>query len=206
MQFHRSLWVFPFIAGVVASPTPSLAHVKWFEPCEISIKPVPTGEALSQPAFWIATALVLALFLATVMAERTSLGRSVTTRLDRLTAPLRARADQFIVCIVGGFFVALFATGTTILTPELLTDARWVGWLQLPIAMCLFSRRLYPFAASRHHRALALRPGRLRSVPHAGLRDARLPGCAQQPRMLREPICPVRVLNAGGTNGAVLRQ
>ena len=132
----------------LACPTPSLAHVKWFEPYEISTKPVPMGDALSQPAFWIAAALVLALFLATIIAERTSLGRAVTTRLDRLTAPLRARADQFIVCIMGGFFVALFATARTILTPELLTDARWVGWLQLLIAMCLFSRRLYPIAAA----------------------------------------------------------
>jgi hypothetical protein len=134
--------------SVLAGPTPSLAHVKWFEPYEISTKPVPMADALSQPAFWIATTLVLALFLATIIVERTSLGRIVTMSLDRLTAPLRARADQFIVCIMGGFFVALFATARTILTPELLTDARWVGWLQLLIAICLFSRRLYPIAAA----------------------------------------------------------
>ena len=148
MRFHRALWAVIPLLGVLAHPTPSLAHVKWFEPYEISTKPVPMGDALSQPAFWIAAALVLALFLATIIAERTSLGRTVITCLDRLTAPLLARADQFIVCIMGGFFVALFATARTILTPELLTDARWVGCLQLLIAMCLFSRRLYPFAAA----------------------------------------------------------
>ncbi len=148
MRFHRSPWAIALIAGVLACPTPSLAHVKWFEPYEISTKPVPMGAALSEPAFWIAAALVLAVFLATIVAERTSLGRIVTMCLDRLTAPLRARADQFIVCIMGGFFVALFATARTILTPELLTDARWVGWLQLLIAMCLFSRRLYTLAAA----------------------------------------------------------
>ena len=148
MRFHRALWAVAVVIVVLACPTPSLAHVKWFEPYEISTKPVPMGDALSQPAFWIAAVLVLALFLATIIAERTLLGRAVTTCLDRLTAPLLARADQFIVCIMGGFFVALFATARTILTPELLTDARWVGWLQLLIAMCLFSRRLYPFAAA----------------------------------------------------------
>jgi hypothetical protein len=148
MRFHRSSWVIALIVSVLACPTPSVAHVKWFEPYEISTKPVPMDDTLAARAFWIAAALVLALFLATIVAERTSLGRAVTTCLDRLTAPLRARADQFIVCIMGGFFVALFATARTILTPELLTDARWVGWLQLLTAMCLFSRRLYPFAAA----------------------------------------------------------
>ena len=35
-------------------------------------------------------------------------------RLDRLTAPLlRARADQFIVCITGGLLVALFTAART---------------------------------------------------------------------------------------------
>ncbi len=148
MRFHRAPWAVVALLRVLAHPTPSLAHVKWFEPYEISTKPVPMGDTLSQPAFWIAAALVLALFLATIIVERTSLDRIVTTFLDRLTAPLLARADQFVVCIMGGFFVALFATARTILTPELLTDARWVGWLQLLIAMCLFSRRLYPFAAA----------------------------------------------------------
>ncbi len=148
MWLHRSPWAIAVVMVVFACPTPSLAHVKWFEPYEISTKPVPMADALSQSAFWIAAALVLALFLATIVAERTPLGRSVSTYLDWLTAPLLARADQFIVCIMGGFFVALFTTGTTILTPELLTDARWVGWIQLLIAMCLFSRRLYPFAAA----------------------------------------------------------
>ena len=147
MRFHRSLWAIVVLVVVLACPTSLMAHVKWFEPYEISMKPVPIEDALSQPAFWIAAAVVLALFLATIIAERTSLGRTVSTCLDRLTARLLARADQFIVCSMGGFFVALFATAKTILTPELLTDARWVGWLQLLIATCLFSRRFYPFAA-----------------------------------------------------------
>src|SRR5689334_4057366 len=63
--------------------------------------------------------------------------------LDRLTAPIRARADRVMVGIIGAFFVALFAAGTTILTPELLTGAAWVAWAQLGIALCLLSRRLY---------------------------------------------------------------
>jgi hypothetical protein len=68
--------------------------------------------------------------------------------MNRLSAPIHMRADRIIAGIIGAFFIALFATGKTILTPELLTRANWVGWVQLGIALCLFSRSLYPAAAA----------------------------------------------------------
>jgi hypothetical protein len=83
-----------------------------------------------------------------MLVEPSRIGVGVTTLLDRLTAPIRPSADRIIVCIIGAFFIALFATGKTILTPELLTRASWVGWVQLGIALCLFSRHLYPAAAA----------------------------------------------------------
>ena len=125
-----------------------MAHIKWFEPYDVSTTPVPPWDTLALPAFWIATALVLVLFLVAVMVERAPLGGAVTSLLDWGTRALRNRADQFIVCVMAAFFIALFAVGKTILTPELLTDARWVGWVQLLIAMSLFSRRLYSVAAA----------------------------------------------------------
>jgi hypothetical protein len=42
---------------------------------------------------------------------------------------------------MGGFFMALFATGGLILTPELHTDADWPAWLQFGIAISLLSAR-----------------------------------------------------------------
>ena len=135
-------------AGLVWPPVAALAHIKWFEPYDVSARQVPVLDTLSLPAFWAAIALVLAAFLAvTVVENRIAVGRVLTSVLDRLTAPLRMRADRVMLCVIGAFFVALFAVGTTILTPELLTGAAWVAWVQLGIALCLFSRRLYKLAA-----------------------------------------------------------
>jgi hypothetical protein len=126
----------------------AIAHVKWFEPYNVSMKQVPVRDTLSLPAFWAAIALVLAAFFAaTVLENRAVKGRVLISALDRLTAPLRVRADRVMVCVIGAFFVALFAVGTTILTPELLTGATWVAWVQLGVALCLFSRPLYKVAA-----------------------------------------------------------
>jgi hypothetical protein len=127
---------------------PAWAHLKWFESYDVSLKPVPIVDTLSLPAFWLAMGLVLAALLAMTIAERARLGALATALLDRLTASIRPRADRIIVCVLGAFFIALFATGRTILTPELLTRAAWVGWVQLGIALCLFSRVLYPLSAA----------------------------------------------------------
>jgi hypothetical protein len=133
--------------GLAWPPVAALAHVKWFEPYDVSAKQVPVLNTLSLPAFWAAIALVLAAFLVATAVERRALGLALTSALDRLTVPLRVRADRVMVCVIGAFFVALFAVGTTILTPELRTGAAWVAWVQLGIALCLFSRRLYRLAA-----------------------------------------------------------
>jgi hypothetical protein len=103
----------------------------------VSTKQVPVLDTLSLAAF----------LAATVVESRTVVGRVLTSVLNRLTAPLRTQADRVMVWVIGAFFVALFAVGTTILTPELLTGAAWVAWVQLGIALCLFSRRLYKLAA-----------------------------------------------------------
>ena len=134
-------------AGLAWPPVAALAHLKWFESYDVSTKQVPVLDTLSLPAFWAAIALVLAAFLAATVVENLAVGRVLISALDRLTAPLRVRADRVMVCVIGAFFVALFAVGTTILTPELRTEAAWVPCVQLGIALCLFSRRLYKLAA-----------------------------------------------------------
>jgi hypothetical protein len=70
--------------------------------------------------------------------------------LDRLVVSARwaTRAfaphesvEAFLRAAIGAFFVALFAMGGIILTPELRTEAEWPAWLQLGIAASLFSAR-----------------------------------------------------------------
>jgi hypothetical protein len=113
----------------------------------VSTKPVPVADTLALPAFWAAFALVAAVLLAVGAVEHGPLGRGIVRILDRLTSVPRAAADRLMVCTIGALFVALFAGGTTILTPELVTSASWVGWVQLGIAACLLFSGLYAVSA-----------------------------------------------------------
>jgi hypothetical protein len=92
--------------------------------------------------------LVLAFFVATVAVEKGPAGLAVTSGLDRISQPLWTRADDFMRVVIGGFFVAIFAVGGVYLTPDLQTPNEWVSWLQLLIAMLVFSRRTMPLAAA----------------------------------------------------------
>ena len=135
----------PLLALVAASP--ALAHVKWFEAYEVSAEPVPLTTTLSLPSFWIAVALVLFFFIVTTLLERRAPGIAATRGLDTVTRPLREHADTFLIAVLAAFFIALFSMGGTYLTPELKTEAGWVPWSQLVIALLIIPRRTRPIAA-----------------------------------------------------------
>jgi hypothetical protein len=126
---------------------PAEAHVKWFAPYIVDAAPQPISATLTNVWFWTGIGLVLAFFLATLMLERTFVGRGIQSGLDRVSAPLWNRADDFMRVSIGGFFVAIFAVGGVYLTPDLKTDYEVISWAQLLIAMCVFSRRTMPIAA-----------------------------------------------------------
>ncbi|HYG48965.1 MAG TPA: DUF305 domain-containing protein [Allosphingosinicella sp.] len=123
------------------------AHVKWFESYEVAAEPVPIATTLSLPYFWLGVGLVLLFFVATTLLERRSPGLAATRGLDWATRPLRENADGFMIAVLAAFFVALFAVGGTYLTPELKTEAGWVPWAQLVIALLVVPRRARPLAA-----------------------------------------------------------
>jgi hypothetical protein len=127
---------------------PAEAHVKWFAPYIVDAAPQPIAATLTNVWFWTGIGLVLAFFLATLMVERTVLGRGIQSGLDRITAPLWSRSDDFMRVSIGGFFVAIFAVGGIYLTPDLKTDSELISWAQFLIAMCVFSRRTMPIAAA----------------------------------------------------------
>lgn len=127
---------------------PAEAHVKWFAPYIVDAAPQPISATLTNVWFWTGIGLVLAFFLATLMLERTFVGRGIQSGLDRVSAPLWSRADDFMRVSIGGFFVAIFAVGGVYLTPDLKTDSEVISWAQLLIAMCVFSRRAMPIAAA----------------------------------------------------------
>jgi hypothetical protein len=133
------------LPGIAA---PAEAHVKWFAPYTVDAVPRPVGAALADPAFWLASGLVVTFFVATRVVERSWLGVAILDLLDRATIPLARRLDDFVRAAIGAFFAAVFAVGGVYLTPDLHTQAEWVSWVQLLIAACMFSRTTMPLAAA----------------------------------------------------------
>lgn len=134
--------------ATVAVATPASAHVKWFAPYIVGAPPEPIGNTLTNVWFWTAIALVLVFFIATRQLEKQRLGELVLAGFDKVTNPLWNRLDDFVRCVIGAFFVAIFAVGGVYLTPDLKTPAEWVSWLQLLIAFGVFSKRTMPFSAA----------------------------------------------------------
>ncbi|WP_366246904.1 DUF305 domain-containing protein [Devosia sp. 66-22] len=136
------------VAALAAMTTPAEAHVKWFAPYIVGAAPRPISDTLTNSWFWLAIALVLFFFVATRLVERTPAGEIVLKGFDKVSNPLWLRLDDFVRCVIGAFFVAIFAVGGVYLTPDLQTPAEWVSWLQLLIAFGIFSRRTQIFSAA----------------------------------------------------------
>ena len=130
------------------APLPAFAHVKWFAPYVVGASPAPVTDILSNIWFWLGLSLVLVFFAVSVLLERQAIGETVAALIDRATAPLWNRADDFMRVVIGAFFVAIFAVGGVYLTPDLQTPNEWVSWLQLLIAALVFSRKTMPLAAA----------------------------------------------------------
>ncbi|MDQ0136888.1 hypothetical protein J2T08_004827 [Neorhizobium galegae] len=78
--------------------------------------------------------------------ERSRFGDPTLDLVDKMTAPLWNRLDDYLRAIIAAFFVAIFAVGGIHLTPDIKTPAEWVSWLQLVIAAMIFSRVTVPVA------------------------------------------------------------
>ncbi|MBP0447520.1 DUF305 domain-containing protein [Roseomonas sp. SSH11] len=129
------------------TPSAAMAHVKWFEAYEVAAPTVPITTTLSLPYFWIGLGLVFVFFVVATLLERRAPGVATMRGLDVISSSLRRHADNFMIAVLFAFFVALFAVGGTYLTPELKTEAGWVPWAQLVIALLLPARRTRPVAA-----------------------------------------------------------
>ncbi len=134
------------LAMLCGLPSAAMAHVKWFAPYIIDAPPETIGDVIRNPWLWSGVALALAFFIITRLVEASRLGSMVQDGLDRATNPLWLRLDDYIRAIIAGFFIAIFAVGGVYLTPDLKTPAEWVSWLQLLLALFIFSRRTMPLA------------------------------------------------------------
>lgn len=136
-----------FATSLLAT-TPAQAHVKWFAPYVVGAAPADITGTLTNNWFWTGIVLVLAFFAAAVVIERSAAGPGINALLDKVSHPLWTRNDDFMRAVIGAFFVAIFAVGGVYLTPDLQTPNEWVSWLQLLIALLVFSRRTMPLAAA----------------------------------------------------------
>jgi hypothetical protein len=136
------------LAGIfsVAGTSGAWAHVKWF--CAYDVAGQPRGlENVLCPDFELLTGIAMLTLLTGCVLEGTPLGHSMTRAMDRVTAGLRENAELVVRAACGFFFVAVWATGGFLLTPDLKTTASFVPPLQLAIAAGMLSRRSLPFSA-----------------------------------------------------------
>jgi len=131
------LWLPAATAAAGLFPTPAHAHVKWFEPYDVTASPVPVSGVLTRH-------FMLALVGFTLLLAGSFLFDRFAATKGRMLAAPSGREDleeRLVRAGTGAFFMALFATGGVILTPELHTSADWPAWLQLGIAVSMLSSR-----------------------------------------------------------------
>jgi hypothetical protein len=81
------------------------------------------------------------------LLEGSPIGGHIQNALDRVTNGITLNTELLVRSVCAFFFVALWAIGGIILTPELTTTNPAISWLQLAIAVSLIWRRTSPFAA-----------------------------------------------------------
>ena len=122
------------------------AHVKWFCAYNIAGQPVGLENVLCPDFEFLAGLSVLALMCG-CLAEGTFLGEAVLRAMDRATRYLRDNTELMFRAACGFFFVAIWAYGGILLTPELKTDSNIIGAIQIGIAAGMLSRRTMPLSA-----------------------------------------------------------
>jgi hypothetical protein len=127
-------------------PIEAHAHVKWFAPYNVAQAPIGLTGVLNL-TFIELLILTLALLWTFCTLERTVIGATLLASVDEVFSLLRGKSDTLLRAGTGGFFVAIWAHGGIILTPELFTTSAATEWLQLAIAAGLVFRVTMPLSA-----------------------------------------------------------
>ena len=127
-------------------PTSACAHVKWF--AHYDIAQTPAGlEGVFNPTFVELLVLTLVVLWTLCSFERTGIGSALLASVDDVFLLLRDKIDTLIRAGTAAFFVAIWAHGGIILTPELTTTAVATEWLQAGIAAGVLFRVTMPLSA-----------------------------------------------------------
>src|SRR5262249_32998355 len=122
------------------------AHVKWFGVYDVAGQPRRLTEVIS-PQFELLIALAIAVLVVARLIEGTRFGDAQMRALNRVTSLARENTEFLFRAGCAFFFIALWATGGILLTPELKTDSLAIPYLQLAIAAGMMSRQTMPISA-----------------------------------------------------------
>ncbi len=122
------------------------AHVKWF--CGYNIAGQPRGlENVLCPDFEFLVGLTILALMGGCLLEGTDLGAAMLRAMDRVTRLVRDNTETLFRAGCAFFFIAIWAIGDILLTPELKTGSLVVAAIQLGIAAGMLSRRTMPLSA-----------------------------------------------------------
>jgi hypothetical protein len=122
------------------------AHVKWFCAYDVAGQPVGLENVLC-PDFEMLTGLSILALMTGGVLEGTPLGAAMLEALNRATAWIRNNVEIIARAACAAFFIAIWAIGGVLLTPELKTDSSLIAVIQLGIAAGMLSRRTMPLSA-----------------------------------------------------------
>ncbi len=123
------------------------AHVKWFCAYDVAGQPVGLENVLC-PEFETLIGLSILALMAGCLVEWTQLGAALLRAMDRATRFIEENTELIFRAGSVFFFIAIWAIGGIILTPELKTNSVMIGALQLGIAAGMISRRTMPLSAA----------------------------------------------------------
>jgi len=144
---QRLATTIPLALGInVAFAATAHAHVKWFCAFNVAGQPRSLENVLCQDFEFLFGLTVLSL-MAGCLIEGTPIGTAMLRSMDRATAFVQENTELLFRAGCGFFFVAIWAMGGVLLTPELKTTSPLVGAIQLGIAAGMLSRRTMPLSA-----------------------------------------------------------
>ncbi|MGE0563449.1 MAG: hypothetical protein AB7O50_02940 [Pseudolabrys sp.] len=133
------------IAANLLLSGPAAAHVKWFCAFDVSGQPVTLANVLC-PDFELLVGMSLLALMSGCLVEPTPVGAAILRALDRTTEWIRDNTEMLFRAGVGMFFVAIWAIGGILMTPELKTNSTIIGFIHIGIAAGVLSRRTMPLS------------------------------------------------------------
>tara|TARA_R110000868_G_scaffold129751_2_gene338846 strand:- start:1192 stop:2319 length:1128 start_codon:yes stop_codon:yes gene_type:complete len=161
MKMGRTLAV---LLATILIASPAAAHIKWFEPFDVSAQPKPLDAVLSPTfvTFFLISVVLVYLFF---VVDRIALRRGVMETFHQRLKVFDGLSILIMRGAAGLFFastwaMAIFGGIRFYLAPELIADEVWLPWFQLALALCALSRWTTPllgagilllYALALHH-------------------------------------------------------